>query len=310
MHVDAGDPETRPAVRAAFPSVAVSRRRAASGRAVGETVFCGKRLPGLWRVSTTTAIQSIRDFFDSVGQLFDRDPSAGMLAAGAIVHDGEVSPDRSGSAAWTADFVGCGCAYRRAAFLETDGYVALPLPYGVEEADLTLQLHARGWRILRSDLLRVRHATALDHHRAPEITAASVSNLARLAMLRYPSSLWPYAALQIANRVTWLLRNGRRAGLASGLADIPRAVLDHRHARSPVTPNGQAGRALGARPNRLDASRTGSAASLVCASIRHSAGTGSAWTTWPRWSPTSGRRLARPRPALVGAWLRASIPSS
>ncbi len=62
------------------------------------------------------------DFFDKVEQLFERHPSAGMLAAGAIVHDGEVVPDRRGTAAWVADFVGCGCAYRRAAFMETDGY--------------------------------------------------------------------------------------------------------------------------------------------------------------------------------------------
>ena len=234
VHVDAGDYKSGQAVRSRFPTVLVIE----AARRVGPTGGRNRLL----REAACPYVASFDDdsypidpdFFDTVAQLFERHPSAGMLAAGAIVHDGEVIPDRSGSAAWVADFVGCGCAYRRAAFMQTDGYVALPLPYGVEEADLTLQLHARGWRILRSDLLRVRHATALDHHRAPEITAASVSNLARLAMLRYPSTLWPYAALQVANRVAWLLRNGRRAGVAAGLAEIPRAVLVHRHARSPV----------------------------------------------------------------------------
>jgi GT2 family glycosyltransferase len=234
VHVDAGDAESGPAIRDRFPSVRVIESDNRVGPSGGRN--------RLLREATSPFIASFDDdsypidpdFFSLVEQLFEQHPSAGMIAAGAIVHDGESVPDRRDNADWVADFVGCGCAYRRAAFMETDGYIDLPLSYGVEEADLTLQMHSRGWSILRSGLLRVRHATALEHHRAPEITAASVSNLARLAVLRYPSSLWPYATLQIANRVAWLLRNGRSAGVTEGLCGIPKALLHHRHARSPV----------------------------------------------------------------------------
>ncbi len=183
--------------------------------------------------------------------------------------------------------------------------------YGVEEADLTLQLHSRGWRILRSDLLRVRHATALEHHRTPEVTAASVSNLARLAMLRYPCSFWPYAGLQIANRVAWLLRNGRLPASLRAFPKYRRRWCVSGTLALPCSRNSKAGagaatraRAGMKRPEDWLCCQIGAREHYAVprALARRGGSQGS--------SPMPGRRPARWRRASTGAWRRASIPSS
>lgn len=171
------------------------------------------------------------DYFSRLLQLFDRFPKVAVIGA-AIYHQNEpIEPDVE-LAQWVADFVGCGCAYRKAAFLQTAGYVQLPIAYDMEEVDLSLRLHDLGWQILRSPWLRVFHNTALDHHLNPKITAASITNRALLAYLRYPPKYWGFAIAQCFNRILWLLRHQRRAGILQGLFAIPGAIhqnQQHRH---------------------------------------------------------------------------------
>ena len=139
------------------------------------------------------------------------------------------------SAQWTADFSGGACIYRREAFLEAGGYVPLPVAYGMEEVDLAIRLHARGGRILTTPWLRVFHNTDLQRHGDPQVTAGSIANLALLAYLRYPASLWIVGAGQCANRLLWLLRHGRRRGIVKGVTMIPRHLRANHHYRSPLS---------------------------------------------------------------------------
>jgi GT2 family glycosyltransferase len=170
------------------------------------------------------------DYFQRLLVLFADYPEAAILSAQLFHHGEAVLADRP-EAAWVSDFVGAGCAYRRDQFLQTGGYVPLPTAYGMEEVDLALRLHAQGGRILHSHWLRVAHETDRSHHADPEVTAASVANLALLSYLRYPPTFWPIGAVQVMNRIFWLASHGRRLGIASGVMRIPSLLREHRQYR-------------------------------------------------------------------------------
>src|SRR5690606_27221128 len=83
--------------------------------------------------------------------------------------------------------------------------------------------------------LRVFHDTDLTHHLSPRVTAGIIGNLALRAWLRYPVRYWPYGVLQVANRVVWSLRAGRRAGVLRGLLGIPRYLISYSRYRNTVS---------------------------------------------------------------------------
>jgi hypothetical protein len=105
----------------------------------------------------------------------------------------------------------------------------------MEEVDLALRLHSRGGKILSSSWLRVFHDTDLQRHAEPHVTAGSIANLALLAYLRYPVSLWSLGVWQCTNRVLWLLRHGRHRGIWRGLKMIPGHLRAHRSFRLKVS---------------------------------------------------------------------------
>jgi GT2 family glycosyltransferase len=166
--------------------------------------------------------------------VFAEYPDAGVVDAHVFHLNQAIELDADYSE-WVADFSGGACAYRRSCFLETGGYVSLPIAYGMEEVDFGLRFHARGGRILRSRRLRVFHDTDLARHAAPAVTAASIANIALLGYLRYPRSLWGIAGAQCVRRIGWLLRHGRWRGVASGLTSIPGAIGAYRKARAPIS---------------------------------------------------------------------------
>ena len=163
------------------------------------------------------------DYFARLVDLFERLPRAAVIGTQIFHLDETVLPEGPGLRR-VADFVNCGCAYRREAFLETRGYVCLPLAYGMEEVDVALQLHWRGWEIYESDRLRVLHNTYRTHHNVPKVTAASIGNQFLLAYLRYPLQLWGLGLAQGLNRARWLFDRGRRDGLGWGLTLAPQLI--------------------------------------------------------------------------------------
>lgn len=173
------------------------------------------------------------DYFQRLQTLFDQFSEAAVIGSAIFHLDEEISADQD-NAAWVADFIGCGCAYRREVFLQTRGYVALPLAYGMEEVDLALRLHAMGWKVLQSSQLRVFHNTRLEHHKNPKITAASIANLALMTYLRYPIKLWWFGLGQCLNRVVWLIRHDRTAGIFRGIFTIPKLLWKNRMERKVI----------------------------------------------------------------------------
>jgi GT2 family glycosyltransferase len=126
---------------------------------------------------------------------------------------------------------------RRSAFLQSLGYLPLEQAYGMEEADLALQLLDQGHSILRCPQLRVFHDTTPHRHADPATNAAHIRNTALLAFLRYPLSYWPLGIAQTARRVVYSLKCGRYRGIISGLASIPQTCWKSRHLRKPVHGN-------------------------------------------------------------------------
>jgi GT2 family glycosyltransferase len=175
-----------------------------------------------------------RDYFARLLQLFEAFPTAAVVAA-KIYHRDEVVAPEQPIARWVHSFVGCGCAYRKAVFEQTQGYIPLVVAYGMEEVDLSLRLHDLGWGVLESDWLRVFHDTQLTHHSHPKITAASIANQALLAYLRYPIAFWGLGGMQCVSRVVWLVRHERFAGIGRGLGLIPQLIWQHRGDRQPVS---------------------------------------------------------------------------
>jgi GT2 family glycosyltransferase len=173
------------------------------------------------------------DFFKLLEQVITANPETGVLAFPINVR-GQKPTHWPAEIQQASCFENCGCAIRREAFLQTDGFLPLRHAYGMEEADVSLQLLDRGWEILNVPDLWVYHDTGMEHHASPQVNAAQITNTALLAFLRYPINLWPLGILQTINRVKYAISVRRFRGIAKGLIDIPFACWKYRATRKPV----------------------------------------------------------------------------
>ena len=231
VHIDGNDSVTEAAIHgSAFASIEILRSPQQVGPGGGRNRAIAAAKYEIVASFDDDSYPLDPDYFDRLLHLFAAFPTAAVIGAG-IYHQAEPIAEAEATAQWVADFVGCGCAYRRSAFLQTAGYVQLAVAYDMEEIDLSLRLHDLGWQILRSPWLRVFHDTNLDRHQHPRITAASIANRALLAYLRYPPMMWWLGIFQCMNRINWLVRNQRFAGILTGLLAIPNLLqqnTDHR----------------------------------------------------------------------------------
>ena len=227
VHVDGNQTTCAAGIRAAFPDVKVLVSEGNVGPGGGRNKLVEAAQHELVASFDDDSYPLDPDYFSRIGILMAQFPNTSILNA-SVYHQGERILTDEKRAEWVADFIGCGCVYRRSAFLATTGYVPLPCAYGMEEVDLALRLHAQGMLVLRTQWLRVFHDTDLARHAISRVTAASISNIALLVYLRYPPWLWPIGAAQVLNRVLWLLCHGRSAGILSGLVGIPLALAQSR----------------------------------------------------------------------------------
>lgn len=234
VHVDGNQRQCENAVRGAFPEVKIIVTQESIGPGGGRNKLVAAARNEIVASFDDDSYPIDSDYFARALTLFEKFPAASVLCA-AVFHQGEAIAPELGAGEWISDFIGCGCVYRRSAFLATDGYVPLAIAYGMEEVDLALRLHAQGGKILRTAWLRVFHHTDLQHHSSHQVTAASIANIALLTYLRYPLFYWPVGLGQILNRVRWLVSHGRRAGIVAGLVSIPRHCWQHRHFRQVVS---------------------------------------------------------------------------
>lgn len=173
------------------------------------------------------------DYFDRLIKLFTAFPDASIITA-TLYHQNELIKDATEQSYWVADFAGGACAYRKNTLLNTTGYIPLPIAYGMEEVDLSLRLHAQGYKILQTNFIRVFHNTDRKRHGNHRVTSASIANIALLTFLRYPILCWFIGLLQIMSRITWLIKNQRCQGIATGITMIPKHLYTYRQFRQTV----------------------------------------------------------------------------
>jgi GT2 family glycosyltransferase len=173
------------------------------------------------------------DFFATVERLFLEHPATALLEAN-VWHRSEAELPRAASLTPIPTYIGCGYAIRLNVYNQMRGYLDRPVPYGMEELDLSLQLFGSGHEMMRAGELRVFHDTDLKHHRSTEITSGSIMNVALFAFLHYPVMALGLATLQLGNKVAYCLRKGRFNGIISGLFRIPADCWRNRMYRKPV----------------------------------------------------------------------------
>jgi len=169
------------------------------------------------------------DYFAKAIALMQALPKVAVLSPAVYLHEKpalgpmpEASTERS--------FVGSASITRRSMYLQLPGYIAVPAAYGVEEADLSLQVHAAGFEILSSPWLRAWH----DRPQSDNLHTILpwISNEILLAYLRFPKSLQPWGWLR-ALRHVW--RHHHQVGwwpLLRTLAhSFPKALDYKRHLR-------------------------------------------------------------------------------
>jgi GT2 family glycosyltransferase len=234
VHVDAGDQETPKMLEQSFlgqvKCICASSTRGPGG---GRNVLI--EMPQTpWVVTfDDDSWPESPDFFARLEQLIDANPKAAVLAFPINVR-GQQPVHWPAEIQQASCFENCGCAIRREAFLQTDGFLPLRHAYGMEEADVSLQLLEKGWQILNVPDMLVYHDTGMEHHASAPVNAAQITNTALLAFLRYPITLWPLGILQTLNRVKYAISMRRFRGIAKGLLDIPCACWKYRAARKPV----------------------------------------------------------------------------
>ena len=230
VHVDGNETACAETIAKAHPYVRVLVSKLNIGPGGGRNRLMTEARHALVASFDDDAYPMDRDYFARLAEIFERFPDAGIVTA-RVFHVDESEEPASREAQWVADFSGGASAYRKSVFDKVGGYVPVPLAYGMEEVDLALRLHAIGGRILETRWLRVFHDTDRKRHAEPAVTAATISNIAVLASLRYPPALWPVGALQCLNRVKWLLTHGRQAGVLTGLFRIPSEIKRYRRYR-------------------------------------------------------------------------------
>lgn len=234
VHVDAGDAETIPMLESRFKQQVTwhqsSVRRGPGG---GRNLLIQQARFPLVASFDDDSWPLDQDFFRVAAELMQANPNAAVLS-GQVTMRGQMAAEVSDIVGEANCYESGACVLRREAFLQTGMYLPLRYAYGMEEADVALQLLDAGWTILKTHKLRVFHDSDLNHHASPAINAAHITNTALLTFLRYPVSYWPLGAAQVANRIRFALTVGRHRGVLAGVLGIPGIICQYWQARKPV----------------------------------------------------------------------------
>jgi len=237
IHIDDGDTLTEPTLKPLFGSrVRWINSQIRQGPGGGRNKLIKEATFPLIASFDDDSWPILPDYFQVALDTFAKYPKAAVISAQEIRknHPKQLDKPINTEIREVSCFQNCACLIRREAFLQTSGYIPLRYAYGMEEADVALQLLDKGWQIIDVPSLRVFHDTHLEHHQSPEINAAHIANTALLAYLRYPFSKLPLGIAQVLNRVKYAYSVGRYKGISKGLIQVPQLIWQYRHLRSPV----------------------------------------------------------------------------
>ena len=163
------------------------------------------------------------DYFARVLRLAREFPEAAMYSAAS--QDFEKAMPGPHAIAVSS---GCGCIFRKSWHAKTRGFVPLPIAYGMEETDISLQLHALGGVIVHAPDLHVKHDKPPPVEVSAHSNATVIANMALLPYLRYPVLMWPAGFWQVLRRVIYVISSGWPHGVWTGIQLIPSHLLARR----------------------------------------------------------------------------------
>lgn len=234
IHIDNSDRATEKTIKQKYPKIKIIISQTQLGPGGGRNKIINAAKNNVVASFDDDSYPLDKDYFKRLLILFKKLPHAAIINA-AVFHLGELIDSAQYTASFDSNFIGCGCAYQRDIFLQTTGYVALPLAYGMEEVDLGLRLINLNFKIVNTPWLRVFHNTNLEHHNQPQITAATIANQMLLTYLRYPIIYWWLGGLQCLNRIVWSIKNNRVQGILLGIKLIPQLIIKYHSDRAPVS---------------------------------------------------------------------------
>jgi hypothetical protein len=233
IHIDLSDGSLEAELKERFPDIAVLTSSARRGPGGGRH-RCLLACKTPFAVSFDDDSYPVdSDFFATVERLFLEHRRTALLEAN-VWHRNERELPRATSLMPIPSYMGCGYAIRLDVYRQMRGHLDRPVPYAMEEPDLSLQLFVSGYQMMRAGELRVFHDTDLKHHHSSEITSGSIMNVALYAFLNYPIMASGLGMLQLGNKVAYCLRRGRIGGIIPGLLRIPADCWRNRMYRKPV----------------------------------------------------------------------------
>jgi hypothetical protein len=230
VHVDGGNPEILEVLRWQHPEIQllVSDHLIGPGGARNRLIAAAKH--ELVANFDDDSFPEQPDYFARVLRLFQEFPDAAMYSAASQDFEKEMPGPHA-----IAVSSGCGCVFRKSWHARTRGFVPLPIAYGMEETDISLQLHALGGLIVHDPQLHVKHDKPLPVDVTARVNATVIANMALLPYLRYPVLLWPMGLWQVLRRVLYVLSFGWSQGVWTGLQMIPSHLAAHRAEIARVT---------------------------------------------------------------------------
>lgn len=230
VHVDSGGEECHNSIKHFFPDITIITSDIPVGPGGARNKLLANASNEIVASFDDDSYPIDLDYFSRLQQIFAACPEAAVVTADVFIRGQGMIPS-SGEQSWVADFIGCACAYRKSAFLQVQGYVPLPVAYGMEEVDVALQLHALGHCVLKTSELRVFHDMDFSGHVSSKLVSGTIANAALLAYLRYPPSCWSHGILQVLNACWYAFRKRRYRGILKGLLMIPSHLYRHRQYR-------------------------------------------------------------------------------
>lgn len=223
VHVDEGTPQVLEALQREHPDVRVLTSPTRLGPGGGRNELVKAAMHELVASFDDDSFPEHTDYFARLLETAARFPDAAIISAASQPRERRMPDCRVIDVA-----SGCGCVFRRSWFLRTRGFVPLPIAYGMEEVDTSLQLHALGGRVIHDPHLHVKHDKLPPTQVPVEVDATVLANIALLPVLRYPLVFAWVGVWQVISRCVEMIRQGRWQALGQGSRLMPAHWRKHR----------------------------------------------------------------------------------
>jgi len=151
------------------------------------------------------------DYFAQAHAIMAAFPDAAILSPAVYLQEKPITP-KLDEVSTSRYYEGCASIHRRSCHLRIHGFAPIPSAYGVEETDLSLQIHTSGKQILSSPWMRAWHERPMRDN-AHQILPW-IKNEVLLAYLRYPLVAQPWGWWR-AFRQIW--KHRQMIGLGRGI---------------------------------------------------------------------------------------------